>query len=539
MNSARSAAVLIFCVALPLMAAESSTEPVRRRAAGGPSQADIWRFLEQTSWGPTEALANRVGRIGFEAFLEEQFRAPMSSYPDVPTQRSIPPPSCDATCLRDHYTTYPLQRRFFTNALYGEDQLRQRVAWALHKIFVVSGVIINEPKAMTPYLQILDRNAFGNFSQLLHEITLNPAMGAYLNMVTSTKTKPNENFAREILQLFSIGTVALNPDGTPRLDARGRSSPTYDQAVVDGFTKVFTGWTFAERSELEDRNDAVPMVPGSGTHDESAKTLLNDVVLPAGQSTEKDLNDALEVIFHHPNVGPFICRQLIQSLVTSNPSPAYVQRVAAAFDDNGSGIRGDLKAVVRAIVLDPEARNQPTPDREPGHLKEPVLLITNMLRAFPARSADGRRQSDGSLNHFTARLGQDVFRPASVFSYYPPDFAVPGQPEALAPEFGIVSGSTAMARANVVNSLVFDGVRVSPDAPDGTSLDFSAIEPLAGDASQLVAALNRLLMHGTMSAAMRDRLVAAVEVVPSSDSQMRVRQAVYLVCTSWQYQVQR
>lgn len=521
-------------------AVDSPVESTRRRRAAGPaapSAHEVRRFLQQATFGPTNALVERVRKIGFEGYLEEQFRAPISGYPEVPTQFSTPGPDCDARCIRDRYTPYPLQKRFFVNALYGEDQLRQRVSWALHKIFVIAGNTINEPKAITPYLQVIDRNAFGNYRDLLYEMTLNPSMGAYLNMVTSTRSNPNENYAREILQLFSTGTVLLNRDGTPKLDQAGNPIATYDQPVVDGFTKAFTGWTWAPARSGEDRNDFQPMQPGSGTHDTGTKLLLNGVVLPANQSTEKDLHDAIDNIFHHPNVAPFVSRQLIQNLVTSNPSSEYVQRVSAVFDDNGGGVRGDLKAVLRAILLDPEARRSGPLSTTYGHLKEPVLFVTNVLRAFGARSTDGRSLSDGFLNPHTATMGQDVFIPPSVFSYYPPDYLTPGAPDVLGPEFGIVSAATLVARINFIERIVFHGIAPSDDAPNGTSLDLGSYVPLASDPTSLVEELNAVLMYGRMSPEMKTTIVEAVTAVPAAEALLRVRQAIYLVCTSAQFQV--
>src|SRR5262245_37651196 len=213
------------------------------------------RFLQHSTWGPTPDLISHVQDVGFRRFLEEQFAAPMSSYPTLPLVPSTPPIDCPANsiCRRDNYTLYPVQTRFFTNALYGEDQLRQRVAFALHQIFVVSGIDIGQgyPSRFTPYLQALDRNAFGNFRQLLYDITLNPAMGNYLDMAGSNKAnaqgtvQPNENYAREVLQLFSIGLNRLNPDGSLARDGQGQSIPTYDQTIVNAFARVFTGWNFA------------------------------------------------------------------------------------------------------------------------------------------------------------------------------------------------------------------------------------------------------------------------------------------------------
>lgn len=512
---------------------------VRHLLAVGPKPMEPWRLLEQTTWGPTDALVDHVRAVGFNAFLEEQFAAPMSSYPVYPPQLSIPPPECDAVCLRDFYTTYPLQRRFFVNALYGEDQLRQRVAWALHKIVAMSGAIINEPKAVSPYLRIFDRNAFGSFRQVLYEQSKNAAMAAWLSSLGNNRLMPNENYARELLQLFSIGTVLLNADGTPKLDAAGNQRPAYEQPEVNGFTRVFTGWFLAPTRPGEQRNDEDPLIPwNNGTHETGTKLLLGGVELPAGQTEEKDLSDAIDNIFNHPNTGPFIAKQLIQNLVTGHPSPAYVARVSAVFDDNGAGVRGDLKEVVRAIILDPEARNDAPAAREFGHLKEPVLFITGVLRAFNPRSADGSTQSDGYLNQFSAAMGQDVLRPPTVFSYYLPDYVAPGT-TVVAPEFGIISDTTAFARTNLVQRVVFHGVPVSADAPAGTSIDLSGLQALASNPSHLVDEANRLLMHGSMSAAMHASIVQAVSAVPATNTLKRAQYAVYLTCSSHQYQVQR
>ena len=366
----------------------------------GPSTADVIRFLEQSTWGPTPALIDHVRTVGFERFLDEQFNAAASSYPTMPlfpTTRDEATCPSGSTCVRDNYTLYQVQNRFFVNALYGDDQLRQRVAFALHQIIVVSGVDITQPSWMTPYLQILDRNAFGSYRQLLQEISLNPAMGNYLDIANNTKTIPNENYAREILQLFSLGTVRLNVDGTQQLDSTGQPIPTYTQETVNNFARVFTGWRFATAPAAGVPNYIDPMVANATNHDTLAKTLLNGRMLPAGQTAARDLSDALDNIFEDDNIGPYISKQLIQHLVTSNPSPAYVGRVAAVFN-GASGSRGDLKAVVRAILLDPEARGDQKIDASYGRLRHPAQFIVNVLRAFNAKSADGTTQSDGYLN---------------------------------------------------------------------------------------------------------------------------------------------
>ena len=547
---------------------------------GAASYADTVRFLEQASWGATPAEVSRVQAIGLRAYLNEQFNAPLSSYPVMPLMPDDSNLGCpassnsDATysfnsCLRENYSMYRLQRKFFQNAMTEQDQLRQRVAWALHQILVVSGREIDRAAWMSPYLQTLDRNAFGNYRQLLQEITLNPGMGEYLDMRRSTRTNPNENFAREILQLFSVGVDQLNPDGTPRLDAQGNRLPTYTQDDVISFTRVFTGWVFPTAKTFTNTNGVVtgvqnyqdPMVVflrngAEANHDTGAKVLFNGVTVPAGQTAAKDLQDALDNIFNHPNVGAFLGKQLIQHLVTSNPSPAYVERVARAFNNDCSGLypegctntRGNLRAVVTAILLDPEARGDAKTDPSYGRLREPVQLINNLLRAFNARSFDKTTASDGYLAPQASPLDQDVFRPPTVFSYYQPDYEVPGA-RILAPAFGILSTSTALRRANFVDTIVFRGItRTTPNgndlgsAPQGTSLDFSNLTAAATDPSALVSALDGLMLHNTMSANMRNQITQTVSAIPSTDAQYqlkRVQTAVYLVATSSQYQVQR
>lgn len=513
----------------------------------GPKPMEPWRLLEQATFGPDQAATDYVRSIGFSAFLDEQLNAAPPVYPTYEAMPATPPPDCayPSTCFRDRYTTYPLQRRFFTNAVYGEDQLRQRVAFALHKIWVVSGLTIQQPNQLLPYLKIIDAHAFGNFRDLMEEITLNPAMGFYLDMVTNTRTNPNENYSREILQLFTVGTDLLNLDGTPQRDGNGEPIPTYDQAIVDGFTKVFTGWSFAPQQTSGIINFQDPMVQSpsnENNHDKTEKLLLSGVTLPANQTAAKDLEDALDNIFNHPNVGPFIARQLIQNLVTSNPSPAHVARVATVFNDNGAGVRGDMRAVVRAVLLDAEARNDAPAAVEYGRLREPALFLTGVLRAFNARAFSGTAgsTSDGYLNPLSEAMGQSIYRPPTVFSYFAPDYQTPGT-SILGPEFGIISSSTVLARANAMNALVFNGITTTADAPNGTRLSFDTLLPLASTAGGLADELNRVLMHGTMSTAMRDSIISAVNAIADTPANAddRVMQAVYLVLTSSQYQVER
>lgn len=505
---------------------------------------DVVRFLEQSSFGPSDASLSRVTQLGLSAYLDEQFAAVDSGYPDLPGQPSTIPPTCDVTCQRDNYSMYPVQNRFFVNALYGPDQLRQRVAFALHKLFVVSGRDVTQPSQMTPYLQLLDSHAFGNFRQLLYDITLNPAMGTYLNMNTSTRTNPNENYAREILQLFSIGTEMLNLDGTVQVDGAGVPIPSYDQSIVTGFSKVFTGWTYAPQQIPGVTNYATPMPLTTANHDYGSKKLLSGVTLaaitpPVTQVTGmKDLNDALDNIFNHPNVGPLIATQLIHQLVSSNPSPAYVARVATVFNNNGSSVRGDLAAVVRTILLDPDARNL-SPYPFDGHLREPVLFVTGLLRTFNVRAANGTGTSDGYLAPQTLPMDQDLFRPPSVFSYFSADYDLPGSPGFIGPEFGILSTSTSLRRANFVNTMAFSTIPVSSNAPNGTSIDLSTLRTISADPNGLVEQLNRVLLHGAISTQTRSSIVNAVSAVANTNPTLRAQTALYLVATSSQYQVQR
>jgi uncharacterized protein (DUF1800 family) len=508
------------------------------------SLSDVTRFLEQATFGPTTDLVSHVQSIGIEAYLAEQFNAPVSGYPSLPlypTTRDTATCPNNSTCQRDNYTLYLLQNQFFVNALYGQDQLRQRVAFALHQILVVSGVEVPQPSWMAPYLQMLDRNAFGNYRQLLYDLSVSPAMGNYLDIAGNTRTRPNENYAREVLQLFSIGTVKLQLDGTPELDGDGQPIPAYTQETINNFARVFTGWRFATAPAPGVPNYIEPMATNDPQHDTGAKELLNGVTLPAGQNTRKDLDDALDNIFNHANVGPFIGKLLIQHLVTGNPSPAYVARVATAFNANDVGVRGDLQAVVKAILLDPEARGDVKTDANYGRLRHPAQFIANLLRALGARAANGSGLSDGYLNPQSVLLGMDVFRPPSVFSYFSPGTVAPGTAGVRGPEFGLFTTSTSLRRLNFVNTLVFSNtpIPVSREAPNGTSIDLSPLQALAANPAALVEALNVLLMHGAMSDAMRESVVGAVSAVAASNPLKRARTAVYLVATSSQYQVER
>ena len=555
---------------------------------GLPWTGDRVRFMMQTGFGPNATMEFRIRRIGLSTWIEEQMeqkygengeRFSTYPYPAFKTQPTAPPTDCNGTsgvndpvdpdplCFRNHYSMFPVQNWLFREALYGEDQqLRRRVSWALGQILVVGGRETEQSARMIEYMKILDRHAFGNFRVMLRDVTLSPAMGNYLDMARSTRQNPNENYAREILQLFTVGLDMLNPNGTPMLTPTGERIPTYTQTTVDNFTKVFTGWTFCNGPACPNRAPGIvnyldPMMVVDANYDNTEKVLFRGEIIPAGMPADQALNRALDNIFHHPNVGPFVSKLLIQQLVTSNPTPAYVGRVAAVFNNNGQNIRGDMKAVIRAILLDPEARGNVKTDPDYGHLREPVLLITNLLRPndpkannniVPPPACNG--QSDGILNSVTIPLDQDVFNPPTVFNYYPMDYVIPGT-NLAGPEFGIMSTGTALKRPNFVNQFVapnnnptVTGVAVvtapaNPAyAPCGTRIDMTRLQTLiTADATggQLVDLLNRELLGGSMSAAMRSDILTAMAAVVSTNTQKRARTALYLVATSPQFQVQR
>ena len=514
------------------------------------SQADTQRLLEQSSFGPTPQMVERVRRQGFAAYLDEQFRLKVSTMPalkpvDNDVNKFCEPGDGGKLCRREHYSQFPLQTRFFQNALSQPDQLRQRVAFALGQIFVVSARKNNKAYAMARYQQMLLDNAFGNFRHVLGEVTLSPMMGQYLDMVNNDRfdakrgVPPNENYAREVLQLFSVGLVLLNQDGSPRLGDDGRPLPTYGGEEIKEFARAFTGWTYppAVGQKPNNRNPALfegRLVPVHALHDSGPKRLLGGQRIAGSADPQVDMDAALDNIFQHPNVGPFIARRLIQHLTTSNPSAAYIGRVAAAFADNGRGVRGDLQAVVRAILLDPEARGD-TVATGFGKLREPVLYITGVLRALGA-SSDGV-----DLIGQSAGMEENVFVAPTVFNFFPPDYEVMGT-GANAPELAIVDSTTSLKRADFAWRLIF-GKPIPPDAnlpgATGTALSLAAWEPLAGDAQALVDRLDAVLTHGALPPSTRSSITQAVQKVPARDAAMRVKTAAYLMVAGPHYQVQR
>jgi uncharacterized protein (DUF1800 family) len=441
---------------------------------------------------------------------------------------------------------------WWTNAISGQDQLRQRVAFALHETLVVSinsAGLANRPYALPAYYDVLVRDAFSNYRQLLEDITLNPAMGAYLNMLQNDKanssrgTLPNENYARELMQLFSIGLYDLNLDGSLTLSSSGFPIATYDQNAILGTAAVLTGWTYAQTGSANPvfnpgpatQSWRDPMINIAARHETAAKTILNGVVVPANQSAAQDLKATLDTIFNHPNVGPFICRQLIQRLVTGNPSPGYVYRVVAVFNDNGQGVRGDLKAVVRAILMDYDARVGFPTVQGAGHEREPVVRVTNLLRAFSATSPSGKY----SVRNAYASLAEEAMHSPTVFNFFGPDYAAPGAIAAAglkSPEFEITTDTTVISIANYLRTAIYTGLGPSTDR---ITLSVAAEQTRASDPAGLVDHLNSVLMAGGMSSNMRNIMVNAVTQIPATNTLERVRTAIYLVVNSPEFVVDK
>lgn len=489
-----------------------------RLAAGVVSREEASLFLEQATWGPTPELIETVSTEGKAQFLDEQFSLPATLYP-LPGE--------------DDTSMAPYQRLFYQAGVHGADQLRQRVSFALGQILVVSAATLGRPQQMVPYINLLQSRAFDNYRDLLLDVSLSPAMGDYLDNVNNQKpnpaknTAPNENYAREFLQLFTVGTELLNQDGSVRTDAIGNPLPAYSEDTVKQMALAITGWVYAPLpgEALRARNPAnysTPMVAYEPSHDQTEKTLLNGYTMPSGRSAREDLEDAVTHVFNHPNTGPFVCVRLIRSLVTSNPSPNFVARVVAVFNNNGDGVRGDLKAVVRAILMDSEASN---PDGAPGldlatsgHLKEPVFYVLSVMRAIGATVSD-----NNNLNRFASNMGQSVFYPSSVFNYFHLDHKL-GDTGLSGPEFEIHTSSSAIQRANFIASVVDRGLGA------GVTYSFDSLASMAGDPDSLIDELNLRLTNGSLPEPAKE--VVKEFVLGTSNATSRVNRALYLIAVS-------
>jgi uncharacterized protein (DUF1800 family) len=497
-------------------------------ARQGVSRSAAAHFLEQATFGPSASEVDLVISAGYDQWLNNQFAMAESTVPDDPDVDDI-------------------RNALFLNMANGQDQLRQRMIFALSQIIVVSANKNGSGSELAPWVRLLSRNAFGNYRTLLREVTFSPTMGKYLDNVFnrctrnpatcpngSTTSVPNENYARELLQLFTLGLWQLNPNGTVRLDANGQPIPTYSQATLVEYARALTGWTYARVNGQDNfQTDLVPSMTGGATpqpryHDTGAKTLLSGVALPATANTTAalygDVDGVIDSIMAHPNLAPFVSMRLIRSLVTSNPSPNYVQRVATAF----SSTNGDLRATLTAILTDPEARTFTTTD---GRLKDPILHILGLARALGIPVAN-----PGNVQWTFANLLQLTLTPNTVFNFYNLLTPLPGNTQLYGPEFGIYPPALAVQRANFIYGIVYEWYN--------SSFTMSGVIPayqaLAAEPSTLVEAINQNLMFGRMSPELRDLIVASTAAITDTSSgglRERARGALYLAAISSEYSV--
>ncbi len=469
------------------------------------------RFLEQAAFGPTPSELKRVQQIGLDGWLYEQFQAPETPIA-TPTEGDL------------HAQNAALRAQYLHRLSAAPDQLRQKTAYALSQIIVISLNKNVTPVEIVPYLQILSRNAFGNYRTLLDEITVSSQMGQYLDMANSRKpgpnATPNENYPRELMQLFSIGLVQLNLDGTPKLDAAGKPIPTYDQTTVQQVSLALTGWTFPGPGNTNPKNFSGPMKPVDANHDMTEKNFLG-CKLFAGQGAVLDKDQTLDCVFHHPNTAPFISVRLIHSLVTSNPSPAYVRRVSSVFADNGKGVRGDLRAVIYAILMDEEARPEKA-DLQTGRLKDAIAHVA----AF-ARALNGQITPTNNLTYQFSQMAQTPLTPPSVFSYYSPLYRI--KSGIVAPEFQTYTPTESVMRGNLLWQMIAN--------PDGDFVvDLKPFEAVADDPVKLVDAVDQALLYGRMSASLRQQILMAVKAQDDATSRLQI--ALYLTALSGAYTVQ-
>ncbi len=561
--------------------------------ANGPStDNEAARFLAQSTFGPSPTAIAHLRSVGYQGWLSEQFSAQTSNevhYLDwfllaFPDDYLSDDTRLESWAINSVGTTDP------SNNTTPNDQLRQRVAFALSEIFVVSnsnGTLAYEPWALASFYDTLAADAFVNYRTLLEDVTKHPAMGIFLSSIQNQKADatqnihPDENYAREVMQLFSVGLKQLNIDGTPVL-AGGQDVPTYDQTTVRGFAAVFTGWDWNNTgcgdstynccdqdyyfwcgpSNQNDPPWMLPMQPVEAYHDNTSdKQLLvyPGVSLPGGVlvhggDAQTEMTHALDNIFNHPNVGPFIATRLIERLVTSNPTPAYVQRIAQVFNNNGSGVRGDLKAVLKAILLDPEARYGQWQQADTfGKLREPLLKIMQMWRAMEARSTGGRIGTLAPWPPIEEQIGEAPLRSPTVFNFFKPDFAQPGEIETrglVSPEFQILTDTAIVATPNYFFHEVFCDYTGSTNcwaSDDPTTMQMNEDRDAAlaaTDPAGLVDEYSALLMSGQMSPFMRDVLITRLNQLTEDNygqdlGRTRVQHALYLILNSPEYSIQK
>ena len=542
---------------------------------------DAARFLEQATFGPTDADIRHLSLIGYQAWLNEQFSmSPTPSEPAVETSLIVNNPPCasgDVKCnaallVQNSADEGLVQDAFWQQSLTAPDELRQRVKYALSQIFVISSdnttAIQSMPRGEAGYYDLLGADAFGNFRQLLQDVTLNPMMGQFLSMQGNDKgnatTDPDENYAREVMQLFTIGLWKLNDDGSQQLDGNGQPIPTYSNTDVKGMAATLTGWSWDIPGDDSDNawsNCCVYVGPGFGeellpmqsfpNHHSTIEKDFLGVTIPASGSPDPagDLKIALDTLFNHPNLPAFFSKQMIEHLVTSNPSPAYVNRIAQVFENDGTGVRGNLQAVITAILLDPEARDDATTvgNAQYGKVREPLLRYTEWARAFTAQSRTGSYDV-GSAEDPIYGYGEMWFRSPTVFNWFAPNYTPPDTSISaaglLAPEMQIVNVSSVVGFINYMQGAIGAGPTSGPDLYSSYATEMS----LAATPDQLLDRINLLLMSGQMSSNLYNQILAAINSIPipSGDQNAinaallnRVEAAIYLTVASPDYAAQQ
>jgi len=543
------------------------------------SPEDASRFLAEATFGATDGDIHHLSKIGYTTWMNEQFSAPATLHEPAVEQALIlnnaPCAASDLKCnaalfvQNNQQETY-VQQSFWQQAMTGNDQLRQRVKYSLSEIFVISSTnpaVANMPRGMANYYDLLGADAFGNFRQLLEDVTLNPMMGQFLSILANDKgdanRDPDENYAREVMQLFTIGLYQLNPDGTQKLDPTGLAIPTYSNIDVLGLAKVFTGFSWnvpGDQSNTAWSNcceyvgtgfgeDLLPMQNYPGHHSTAEKDFLG-VTIPTQSNPDPvgDLKIALDTLFNHPNLPSFFCKQMIQHMITSNPSPAYVSRVAGVFRDNGAGVRGDMKAVIQAILLDPEVRDSTAASSNPqyGKVREALVRYTEWARAFTAQSRNGAFNL-GSTEDPIFALGEMTLRSPSVFNWFAPGYVPPNtsieKAGLLAPEMQMTDVSTVVGYLNYMQSAIGADTQNGPDVFSNYTTEIA----LAATPDQLVDRVNLLLMAGEMDSTLRSQVLSAINsiAIPSGDQNAinaalanRVKTAIYLTMAAPAYSAQ-
>lgn len=503
------------------------------------SEEMLFRLLEQTTFGARlEDIEQLPGRSP-ESWINEQMSLPATFMSDGLKKAK-----------NDRWNEYV--NVWWRNSILAEDQLRQRVAFALSQIFVISasdGLGEQQP-GLANYYDILTRHAFGNYRELLEEVTLNPIMGEYLSMKGNLKPdaelnlRPDENYARELLQLFSIGLSMLNEDGTTINDADGIPLPTYDQDTVEAFAHVFTGWHFANAEHFrwpKNKDFINPMVAWPEYHDTGEKKLLNGFVIPAGQSAEKDLDDALDNIASHPNVGPFIVKHLITKLITSNPSPEFISDVVQVFNKNADGERGNLGSTVKAILMHTEARaGHQTNPQTFGKVKEPLIRITQLWRAFTPDTI----HPDFNYGWVGNELQQSPLGSPSVFNFFSPDFSQPGDIRndgLVSPEFEIIDETSTISMTSrlLSVSLWSHNYKVTSNEKR-IAINIDREMDMENDRESLLDHLDLLLLGGRMSTDLRLEVNTLMNTRDYKNAaSQRIAEAIFMIISSPEAAVQR